>query len=138
MFQILNLLRQLGHHVTFIPDSLAEDIAPYTRELRKRGIKVFHHPHIKSIRDYLIAHGSTLDAVVLSRCDFARKHIADVRLHAPQSCIIFDTVDLHYLREDSEARLTRDPEMRRKAQEKQRLEHELIDRADETWVVSPC
>jgi O-antigen biosynthesis protein len=137
MYQILNLLRQLGHHVTFIPDSLAEDIPPYTRELRKRGIKVFHHPHIKRIRDYLIAHGSTLDAVVLSRCDFARKHIADVRLHAPQSCIIFDTVDLHYLREDSEARLTRDPEMHRKAQEKQRLEHELIDRADETWVVSP-
>ena len=27
MFQILNLLRQLGHRVTFIPDSLAEDIA---------------------------------------------------------------------------------------------------------------
>ena len=74
---------------------------------------------------------------MLSRCDFARKHIADVRLHAPQSRIIFDTVDLHYLREDSEARLTRDPEMRRKAQEKQRLEHELIDQADETWVVSP-
>ena len=73
----------------------------------------------------------------LSRCDFARKHIADVRLHAPQSRIIFDTVDLHYLREDGEARLTRDLEMRRKAQEKQRLEHELIEQADETWVVSP-
>src|SRR5205823_10524907 len=29
------------------------------------------------------------------------------------------------------------PEMRRKAKEKQRLEHELIDQADETWVVSP-
>jgi glycosyltransferase involved in cell wall biosynthesis len=27
--------------------------------------------------------------------------------------------------------------MRRKAQEKQQLEHELIDQADETWVVSP-
>jgi glycosyltransferase involved in cell wall biosynthesis len=75
--------------------------------------------------------------VVLSRCDFARKHISDVRLHAPKSRIIFDTVDLHYLREDSEARLTKDPEIRRKAQEKQRLEHELIGQADETWVVSP-
>ena len=47
MYQILNQLRQLGHHVTFIPDSLAEDIPPYTRELQKRGIKVFHHPHVK-------------------------------------------------------------------------------------------
>ena len=41
MFQILKLLRQLGHRVTFIPDNLAEDIPPYTRELQKRGIEVF-------------------------------------------------------------------------------------------------
>src|SRR5205814_9627739 len=136
MFHILNILRRLGHRVTFIPDNLA-DIPPYGDKLRKRGIKVVYHPYIKKVRDYLISHGSEFDAVVLSRCDFARKHIADVRLHAPQSRIIFDTVDLHYAREDSEARLTRDPEMRRKAQEKQRLEHELIDQTDETWVVSP-
>jgi GT2 family glycosyltransferase/glycosyltransferase involved in cell wall biosynthesis len=135
MFQLLKVLRQLGHRVTFIPDNLA-NVAPYTGELQKRGIEVVYYPYVKNVRDYLISHGSSFDAVVLSRCDFARKHIADVRLHAPQSRIIFDTVDLHFVREDSEARLTGDPEARRKAQEKQRLEHELIEQADETWVVS--
>ena len=135
MFQILKILRQLGHCVTFIPDNLAK-VMPYTGELQKRGIEVVYHPYVKKLSDYLISHGSGFDAVVLSRCDFARKHIADVRLHAPQSRIIFDTVDLHFVREDSEARLTGDPEARRKAQEKQRLEHELIEQADETWVVS--
>jgi O-antigen biosynthesis protein len=135
MFQILKILRQLGHCVTFIPDNLAK-VMPYTGELQKRGIEVVYHPYVKKMSDYLISHGSGFDAVVLSRCDFARKHIADVRLHAPQSRIIFDTVDLHFVREDSEARLTGDPEARRKAQEKQRLEHELIEQADETWVVS--
>jgi GT2 family glycosyltransferase/glycosyltransferase involved in cell wall biosynthesis len=136
MFQILKLLRELGHRVTFIPDNLA-NIRPYTRELQKCGIEVVYYPYIKKVRDYLISHGSDFDAVVLSRCDFARKHIADVRMFAPQSRIIFDTVDLHFLREDSQARLTGDSEVRRKAQEKQRLEHELIDQSDETWVVSP-
>jgi GT2 family glycosyltransferase/glycosyltransferase involved in cell wall biosynthesis len=136
MFQILKILRQLGHRITFIPDNLAYE-PPYTRELQKRGIEVVYHPYVKKVRDYLLAHGPSFDVVVLSRCDFARKHIADVRLHASQSRIIFDTVDLHYLREDSEARLTRDPEMGRKAQEKQQLEHELINQVDETWVVSP-
>jgi GT2 family glycosyltransferase/glycosyltransferase involved in cell wall biosynthesis len=136
MFQILRILRQLGHRVTFIPDNLT-NTPPYTGELQRRGIEVVYHPYVKKVRDYLTAHGSSFDVVVLSRCDFARKHIADVRLHAPQSRIIFDTVDLHYLREDSEARLTRDPDIRRKAHEKQQLEHELIDQADETWVVSP-
>ena len=136
MFQILKLLHQLGHRITFIPDNLAYE-PPYTCELQKRGIEVVYHPYVKKVRDYLLAHGPSFDVVVLSRCDFARKYIADVRLHAPQSRIIFDTVDLHYLREDREAQLTRDPEMRRKAQEKQQLENELIGQADETWVVSP-
>ena len=136
MFQILKILRELGHRVTFIPDDLAKT-CPYAGELQKRGIEVIYHPHVKKVRDYLMAHGSSFDVVVLSRCDFARKHIADVRLHAPRSHIIFDTVDLHYLREDREAQLTRDPEVRRKAEEKRQLEHELIEQADETWVVSP-
>jgi GT2 family glycosyltransferase/glycosyltransferase involved in cell wall biosynthesis len=136
MFQMLRILHQLGHRVTFIPDNLA-NIPPYTGELQKRGIEVLYHPYIKKVRDYLVSHGANFDAVVLSRCDFARKHIADVHLHAPQSRIIFDTVDLHYLREDREAQLTLDPEVRRKAQERQQLEHELIEQADETWVVSP-
>ncbi len=135
MFQILKLLHQLGHRVTFIPDNLA-DIPPYTRKLQKRGIEVIYHPYIKKVRDYLIANGSKFDAVVLSRCDFARKHIADVRLHAPQSRIIFDTVDLHFVRESRGAELADDLELRQKAQEKRRLEYDLIDQADETWVVS--
>ena len=136
MFQILKILHRLGHRVTFLPDNLA-DMPPYTCELQKRGIQVVHHPYVKRVRDYLISHGPMFDVVVLSRCDFARKHIADVRLHAPQSRIIFDTVDLHYLREQREAQLTQDPDVCRKAQEKQLLEDYLIKEADETWVVSP-
>jgi len=135
MFQILKILHALGHRVTFIPDNLA-DIPPYGDQLRKRGIKVVYHPYIKKVRDYLMTHGSRFDAVVLSRRDFARKHIADARLYAPQSRIIFDTVDLHFLRENRGAELIDDSELRRKAQEKQQLEYDLIDQADETWVVS--
>ena len=135
MFQLLKLLRQLGHRVTFIPDNLA-NTPPYAGELQKRGIQVFYHPFVKSIRDFLIAQGSRFDAVVLSRCDFARKHIDNVRLYAPQSPIIFDTVDLHFLRTDREAQVTRDPHVRQKAVETQQVEDELIEGADETWVVS--
>jgi GT2 family glycosyltransferase/glycosyltransferase involved in cell wall biosynthesis len=136
MFQILTLLHQLGHRVTFIADNLA-NIPPYAGQLQKRGIEVVYHPYIKKVRDYLISHGSSFDVVVLSRCNFARKHIADVRQDAPQARVIFDTVDLHYLREHREAQLTQDAEVRQRAEEKRQLEHELIEQADETWVVSP-
>jgi GT2 family glycosyltransferase/glycosyltransferase involved in cell wall biosynthesis len=135
MFQILTLLHQLGHRVTFIAANLANE-APYAGQLQKRGIQVVHHPYIRTARDYLVSHGSDFDAVVLSRCDFARKYIADVRMHAPQSRVIFDTVDLHYVREEGEAQLTGDLELARSARKKQQLEHQLIEQADETWVVS--
>src|SRR5438552_6578491 len=92
MFHILHILHQLGHRVTFVPDNLA-DIPPYADELQKRGVEVVYHPYIKSVRDYLEKEGHKFDVIILSRCDFAKKHIADVRLHAPQSRIIFDTVD---------------------------------------------
>jgi GT2 family glycosyltransferase len=135
MFHILNILHSLGHRVTFLPDNLA-DIPPYGDELRKRGIEVFYHLYCRSVRDYLERHGSGFDAIILSRCDFARKHIANARLYAPQSRIIFDTVDLHFLRMNREADLRQDPALRISAEEKKRQEYELIDEADETWVVS--
>src|SRR5207245_4671620 len=91
MFQILKILRTLGHRVTFIPDNLA-NIPPYADELQKRGIEIVYYPYVKKVRDYLMMHGSHFDAVVLSRGEFARKHIADVRLHAPLRRINFVTV----------------------------------------------
>ena len=135
MFHILNILHQLGHRVTFIPDNLA-DIPPYGGELQKRGIEIIYHPYIKKVHDYLISHGPEFDAVVLSRCEFARKHIGDTRLYAPRSRIIFDTVDLHFLRTDREAQITNNPETREKARQHEQLEYDLIDQADQTWVVS--
>src|SRR5207249_11423030 len=135
MFHILNILRQLGHRVTFVPDNLA-NIPPYGQELQRRGIEIIYQPYFKKVRDFLVSRGPEFDVVVLSRCDFARKHIADIRLYAPRSRIIFDTVDLHFLREESEARLTSDRETRRKSQETKQWEYDLINQSDETWVVS--
>ncbi|MGE5208163.1 MAG: glycosyltransferase [Alphaproteobacteria bacterium] len=135
MFHILNILRQLGHRVTFIPDNCA-NTPPYGDELQKRGIQVICHPYINKVRDYLISHGPEFDAVVLSRCDFARKHIADTRLYAPRSRIIFDTVDLHFLRTRREAYITNNPETRGRARQQEKLEYDLVEQADETWVVS--
>lgn len=136
MSHILSIIRHLGHEVIFIPDNLA-DIAPYGDDLRKQGIMLLHHPYIQSIRDYLKAEGDKFDIVILSRCGFARKHMATVRQYASQSRVIFDTVDLHFLREKRQAEMLSDPKVQRKALQSEKLENALIEQADETWVVSP-
>src|SRR5207244_13170147 len=125
MFQVLKLLRQLGHRVTFIPDNLA-NVPHYTQKLQKRGIEVVYHPYVTNVRDYLISHGSDFDAVVLRRCDFARKHIADVRRQAPRSRIIFDTVDLHSLRSHREDQISVNPDERVKARQVVDMDYDLI------------
>jgi GT2 family glycosyltransferase/glycosyltransferase involved in cell wall biosynthesis len=135
MFQLLSILSREGHRVTFIPDNLA-DIPPYGDRLRERGVKVMHYPYCKSVSTYLESHGQDFDTVILSRCDFARKHISDVRRFAPQSRLIFDTVDLHFLRQEREAELLQSEELKTKAAEKRDLESSLIEQADQTWVVS--
>jgi GT2 family glycosyltransferase/glycosyltransferase involved in cell wall biosynthesis len=135
MFQILKILHGLGHRVTFLPDYVG-NLPPYGAALQKRGIEVVCHPYVKSVGEYLMAHGSEFDVVVLSRRDIAGKHIADVRQYAPQSRIIFDTVDLHFLRDGREAEFTQDASAKVIALEKQQQEYEIVDQADETWVVS--
>jgi len=137
MSQILKILHRLGHRVTFLPDNMA-DVPPYGRELQKRGIEVIHHPHAKTVRQYLEREGGKFDIVILSRCDFARKHVKDVQAYAPQSRLIFDTVDLHFVRTNREAELTQDEEIQLNARETEARECELIDQTDETWVVSEC
>jgi glycosyltransferase involved in cell wall biosynthesis len=136
MFQLLSILSREGHRMTFIPDNLV-DIPPYGDRLRARGVKVMHYPYCKSVSDYLEIHGRDFDTVILSRCDFARKHISAVRRFAPQSRLIFDTVDLHFLRQEREAELLQSEELKAKAAEKRDLESSLIEQADQTWVVSP-
>ena len=135
MFQIVTILHRLGHRVTFLPDNLA-DIPPYGDNLRKRGVEVMLYPYARTVHDYLQSNGSEFDVVILSRCDFAQKHIDLVRQYAPQSRVIFDTVDLHYLRTNREAEVTQDPEIRKEAREKEEIEFQLVDKSDETWVVS--
>lgn len=135
MSQILTILHRLGHRVTFLPDNLA-DIPPYGDQLRGKGIEVVHHPYVRSVREFLRERGREFDAVILSRCDFARKHIDEVRASAPDTYRIFDTVDLHFLRTDREAQLTEDSAIREQAVAKEEQELYLLDQADETWVVS--
>ena len=60
-----------------------------------------------------------------------------VRRLAPQAKVIFDTVDLHFLRESREAQLKQDPSLHAAAVRRKEQELSLVRAADLTLVVSP-
>jgi GT2 family glycosyltransferase/glycosyltransferase involved in cell wall biosynthesis len=97
MSWILRLLADLGCQVTFLPASgLRRE--PYTREFQKLGIEVFYDPWTF---DHLVADRTGVyDLVILSRPSVGQSFYAPARRAFPASTVVYDTVDLHYLREE--------------------------------------
>jgi GT2 family glycosyltransferase len=136
MVEILRAVRNRGHHVTLIPDNLAV-ASPYHETLQGMGVEVVHHPYYRSVAAYLKQYGREFDLAILSRAEIAGRHMATVRHLCPAAKIVFDTVDLHYLREEREARLNSSPALRASVAERKQQELRLARRSDMTLVVSP-
>jgi GT2 family glycosyltransferase len=134
-FRLLKVLRDLGCQVTFVADNL-EYREPYVGDLQQAGVEVLHAPSLTSIDSLLQARGRDFQHVFLARYYVAQRHLAAVRQHCPQAQLIFDTVDLHYLRLQRQAELARDDAGKRRADAVYRDETAVIRAADVTLVVS--
>jgi O-antigen biosynthesis protein len=135
MEQILGLLVELHCKVTFVADNL-EYRQPYVGTLQQLGVEVQFSPYARSIPHLLGARGGEFDVVMLSRHYIAIKHIGTLRSFAPRALIVFDTVDLHFLREERLADLNDSHTARIAAIAKRDEELALIRKASVTLVVS--
>ena len=135
MQALLEILTSLRCKVTFIADNL-EYRQPYVSQLQQRGIEVQFHPYVRSIPEFLGVRGNDFDIVILSRHYVAAKHIDAVRVFAPNALVVFDTVDLHFLREERLAELEGSASGKAAARARRDEELTLIAKADVTLVVS--
>jgi len=135
MLELIRAIRRRGHHVCFLPDDLIAP-SPYKQLLQGIGVEVVHHPYYRSISSFLEQHGEDFDLVIVSRAAIAQRHMAIVRRYAQRAKVVFDTVDLHFLREEREAQLKRDPSLRAAVARRKQQELGLARRADRTLVVS--
>lgn len=136
MLGLLELLRDEGCAVSFFADSRAHDGA-YTEALQQLGVQVWWKPWIRGGGPWFAKHGPLFDVIVASRHDIAANHLAMARRHAPRATFVFDTVDLHFLREQREAELTGRRALHRAARRTRKRELKMVRRADVTLVVSP-
>ncbi len=136
MLAILEILTSLNCKVSFVADNL-EHRQPYVGQLQQMGVEVLFHPYVRSIGDLLARRCSEFDIVIMSRHYIAVKHIDAVRVFAPKALVVFDTVDLHFLRSERQAELEGSVLTRAAARAKRDEELALIRKADVTLVVSP-
>jgi O-antigen biosynthesis protein len=96
MFEMIGSLLRLGYGVKFLPDNLVP-IQPYTRDLQRLGIEVMYGS--LNLNHEFAEIGPGLQAAILSRPHSASRWLDSVCEFAPSATVIYDTVDLHWIRE---------------------------------------
>ncbi len=135
-FNLMRLLREEGYAVDFLPDDRI-DAGRYTADLRRIGVRVHCGQQATSHPRWFSRQHQHYDAIVIARYHLAACWIPMVRRISPSMRIVFDTVDLHHLREQREAELQANDRLMRASMATRKRELGVISRADVTWVVSP-
>lgn len=135
LFNLMRLLQEENAHVVFMPANQTHD-GRYTEALQAEGVEAWYAPYAKSPHIWLREHGKRFDTVVVCRHYVLREWLPLLRKYAPQAKLVFDTVDLHYLRERRGAEVAGDPALKRASDRTRTLELDVIARSDATLVVS--
>lgn len=135
LISMMRLLVEDSWHVVFAPDDGRADDAAI-RELGRFGVEVIARPWVDGVPSWLARFADDLHAAILSRHMVASQYTPFVRRQAPQAKVIFDTVDLHFLREERAAERSGNASLARQAATTREQELKLIAGADTTLVVS--
>jgi GT2 family glycosyltransferase/SAM-dependent methyltransferase/glycosyltransferase involved in cell wall biosynthesis len=96
ILKIMEALIGLGARITLMPENFAP-AQPYTQQLQRMGVEVLYGE--LDPRAELAALGPRLSTVILCRPHPASHWLDTVRELAPNATVVYDTVDLHWLRE---------------------------------------
>jgi glycosyltransferase involved in cell wall biosynthesis len=130
--RMLNVLRALSEwcHPVFVTTS--KQVWPeYEKLLWKEGVET---ASALGLRRLMKARG--FRAAVVSRPEVAAGVLGTIRRADPRVKVIFDTVDLHFVRLTREAELTGDRALAREAERYRKLETQLARASDLVWFAS--
>lgn len=136
--RLVNLMRLLlaeGAHVVFLPAN-REHAGRHTRDLQRLGVEAWSAPFARRAPAWLAEHGARFDVVLVCRHYVAREFLPLLRRHAPRARLVFDSIDLHYLRESRAAAVSGDAGLARQAAATRARELDIVARSDLTLVVS--
>jgi glycosyltransferase involved in cell wall biosynthesis len=132
----IKLFQEFGYQIIFAADAefnLNHDIH---QSLEDQGVLCLRSINYVSINRFIEHAGQGIAAAFLSRVHCGGRFYESIRKINPQSRIIFNTVDLHGLREEREARLKNDFKALHLASRTNERERYLARQCDATIVVS--
>ncbi len=132
----IKILQSLGYKITFIPESNFCFVDRYTFDLQRVGVECLYFPYCDSVGSHLQKAEDQYDLVILSRVVSGGKYVDAVRTHCRKAKVIFDTIDVHFLRETREAEMKKCDKLMARALETKEKELDVARKSDCTMVVS--
>jgi O-antigen biosynthesis protein len=133
--QLCKLLNDIGCSVDFVPNDriTPEDIIA---EMASNGVCVWTSSQFRTPPHFLRSNAKKYTHIIVSRHYVLEQWIELIKKYAPDAKLIFDSVDLHGIREQREASLNSSQSLVTEAKKTLAKELELINQSNETWVVS--
>jgi GT2 family glycosyltransferase/glycosyltransferase involved in cell wall biosynthesis len=133
---LMQYYRQLGYHVSFVP----EDNFLYQRDevsaLQAMGIECIYGPFEFSMTRLLEANGALYDVIHVIRADVGFKNLDLIRRLAPRAKFFYLNADLHFLRLQRQAWVENKPALLEAAEAMKDKEFALTRACDVTFVHS--
>jgi O-antigen biosynthesis protein len=134
LIAILEAMVALGYGVTYLPFN-GWRRAPYTRQLERIGVEV--EPYNPDAWKLVLEQADRITHAWVARPVVAEALLPRLRAELPHVRVLYDTVDLHFLREERQAALGSDPALALRAADTRRRELAIADTVDAVVVVSP-
>jgi len=129
MFLILQILAR-QYHTVFVYRAKLPD-PRYEQSLWQEGIETVNLIYYANVLKQ-----QNFKAAIISRPDLAHTLLASLRKLAPQTKIVFDSVDAHYRRLEREYAVSGDNDVKRKADYYRKIELEVVRGCDTIWCTS--
>ncbi|HWD18472.1 MAG TPA: glycosyltransferase, partial [Verrucomicrobiae bacterium] len=140
LFEALKLLVAGGNAVTFLARN-GQNGERYAEELAALGIEVYagdaermkacgFETNYRPLDLKQLLRDAQFDLVILSFWYIAEQYLPLIRAWSPQSRVVIDTVDVHFLRERRQAELYKNPKLLEQAADTQMRELKVYRQAD--------
>ncbi|SDH32805.1 Glycosyltransferase, GT2 family [Pedobacter terrae] len=135
LVHIIKILISLKHHIVFVPnDGLKKNM--YFEQLTNMGVEILYRfPNRKSMIKLLLNKLDTIDVAWICKPQ-NNKEFEFLFNHNPKIKWIYDTIDLHFLREEREAELLNNTELKQSANKTKEQELAFAKAADITIAIT--
>lgn len=135
------IFQSLGFEVHFISIlefalSSKADTLRYARSLENSGVKCITSESFDYIESYFFTRAPDISLIFGSRVNFGGAYLSIAKDFCPGAKFIFNTVDLHFVREQRQALIMEDEELLSQSEKTKASEIDLASWVDATIVVS--